>query len=465
MNSSTAENRREDLLFLSVMIATFMIGFDTTGLGVAIPDIATTLGFGVKEGTWLSISYTAGFAAFLLPAGIITDKIGSHLTLMTALVVFVLSSVYSICCVSLESFTIIRLIQGISAAFLNTAAMALLNILYPVSEKKDRSGAFKKWSIFLGLSFSLGPILGSLIVSYASWQWIMLINIPLGLFVLFPFIGNRLHNSQSGGTLRKVSLLSTLPAASILLLITMHQYAARLSSKHGELTVNVIIALCFILLLLFHFTSDKSFTRLPDLKNGVFLISLLLPIIFSITYWSLFVVLPGYFTVRLNMSKMEVMLAMLLLSLPLTIVPTFKLQEKLRLNSTSGFILISVGLVLLSSIFLMHTEKHLLISGLALILLGIGAAILNPVMARVVMDNVEKENSGLAAALTSTLRQTGFAVGVAFFSLLTESESKFSSGLHFSESGALLFSSILPLIALAICIGINRRTELLSKAH
>jgi MFS transporter, DHA2 family, methylenomycin A resistance protein len=463
MNSNAAENRREHLLFLSVMIVTFMIGFDTTGLGVAIPDIATKLGFGVKEGTWLSISYTAGFAAFLLPAGIITDKIGSRLTLMTALLVFVLSSIYSTFCVSLESFTIIRLIQGISAAFLNTAAMALLNLLYPVGGKKDRAGAFKKWSMFLGLSFALGPILGSLIVSYVSWQWIMLINIPLGLFVLFPFVGNGPHRNQSGGALRKVSLLSTLPASTILLLITMHQYAARLSSEYGELTVNVIIVLCFLLLLLFHFTSDRSFTRLPELKSGAFLTSLLLPIIFSITYWSLFVVLPGYFKVRLNLSAMEVMLAMLLLSLPLTIVPVFKLQEKFRLNSMAGFLLISIGLILLSSIFFMNTEKHLLVTGLALVLLGVGAAILNPVMARVVMDNVAPENSGLAAALTSTLRQTGFAAGVAFFSLLTES--KFSSGLHFSESGALLFTSILPLVALAICIGLNRRTQLLSKAH
>ena len=57
----------------------------------------------------------------------------------------------------------------------------------------------------------------------------------------------------------------------------------------------------------------------------------------------------------------------------------------------------------------MNTEKHLLVTGIALFLLGVGAAILNPVMARVVMDNVAPENSGLAAALTSTLRQTGFA--------------------------------------------------------
>lgn len=58
MNSSNQDTKYR-AIFIAIMIVTFMIGFDTTGLGVAIPVIATELGFGVKEGAWLSISYTA----------------------------------------------------------------------------------------------------------------------------------------------------------------------------------------------------------------------------------------------------------------------------------------------------------------------------------------------------------------------------------------------------------------------
>lgn len=439
-----------------------MIGFDTTGLGFAIPDIATNLGFGIKQGAWLSISYTAGFAAFLLPAGIITDKSGIRLTLIMALLIFVFTSIFSTRCISLEAFTITRLFQGISAAFLNTSAMALLNLLYPVGESKDRAKAFKYWSLFLGLSFALGPILGSMMVTYISWQWIMLINIPLGVLVMIPFIGNPLDKA-GGGAFSRISLISTMPATLLLLLITMYQYAERISVLNGRLIINILIILCVMLLVLFHLLSERSFTRLPELKKKTFLTSLLLPVIFSITYWSLFVVLPGYFTVQMEMSSMALTLAMLLLALPLTFVPVFKIQERLRLNATGGFLLLTAGLLLLSSVFAMSSGEHLFISGVALTLLGTGAAILNPVMARIVMDNVAPENSGLAAALTSTLRQSGFAAGVAFFSLLTENG--FYSVLHFTESRALLSASAFPLFALAICIGLNKRSQILSRSH
>ncbi|MHC5175975.1 MFS transporter [Serratia rhizosphaerae] len=455
--------KKEDLFFLSVMIVTFMIGFDTTGLGVAIPDIAVRLGFGIKEGTWLSISYTAGFAAFLLPAGIITDKTGYRLTLLSSLSVFVLSSVYSTYCETLTEFTTIRLIQGISAAFLNTSAMALLNVLYPVGGPRNRAGAFKKWSMFLGLSFALGPILGSLIVSYLSWGWIMLINIPLSLVVLFPFVGSTAMETLKKGALGQVSLTSTLPATIILLSITMNPYFNQTFSGLGRHLFYTIIIACLIALGSLHLFSSKSFTRLPELKNGNFLISLLLPIFFSISYWSLFVTLPGYITVKFNYSPMMVMTSMLCLSIPLTLIPVFTLQDKLKLNAMSGFVFIALGLLALAYLFNTNVKHQGLLLDITLFIMGCGAAILNPIMARVVMDNVAPENSGLAAAITSTLRQMGFAVGVAFYSLMTDSS--ISNGLNISESHAFIASSILPLIALSICIYLNKRSQLLSKAH
>ena len=97
-----------------------------------------------------------------------------------------------------------------------------------------------------------------------------------------------------------------------------------------------------------------------------------------------------------------------------------------------------------------------------LVVMGCGAAILNPIMARVVMDNVAAENSGLAAAITSTLRQTGFALGVTFYSLMTQAG---FSGITLTETDAFICSATLPLFALLICLAVNRRSQLLSSAH
>ena len=452
----------EHLLFISVMIVTFMIGFDTTGLAVAIPEIAVKSGFGIKEGTWLSVSYTAGFAAFLLPAGILTDKIGIRWNLLVSLLIFVFSSLYLTFCETLTEFTCVRLLQGISASFLNTSAMALLNILYPVGGE-GRPHAFSQWSMFLGLSFSLGPILGSLIVSYASWEWIMLINIPLGMIVAVSFLKKSGITLPRKKTLGQVSLTSSIPATGILLLITMHQYfQSEASNMYTSYYVLALIA-CAVSLVIIHFSSLKSFTKLQEFKNGYFLISLLLPIFFSISYWSLFIVLPGFITVKLGCNSLGVMVYMLCLSVPLTLVPVLRLQDKLKLNAMMGFVFIAFGLFALGRVFNSPGEYSNILLAASLFIMGLGASILNPIMARVVMDNVSPENSGLAAAITSTVRQVGFAFGVALYSLMTASGP--TTFITLSEPHAFSFSATLPLVSMLICLILNKRSQLLSKVH
>lgn len=453
MNSSNQDTKYR-AIFIAIMIVTFMIGFDTTGLGVAIPVIATELGFGVKEGAWLSISYTAGFAAFLLPAGIITDRLGAMRTLISALLVFVVASYMSVSCVSLGSFIFVRLIQGIAAAFLNTAAMALLNLLFPVGSS-NRSQVFKTWSMILGLSFSLGPPLGGLIIRMLDWSWILLLNLPLGGLVVFLMLKRKDRTLSAGGALSRVSLFSTLPVTAILLLVTMYQYIDQvLPGQNGTIIKATLLILGGISVWLCHHFSVRSFTRLPELKNGAFVISLVLPIIFSIAYWSLFVVLPQYFAVKLGFDALYLAMTMLLLSLPLTLVPLLRIAERFNLQATEGFLMLTVGLVLLAGIFSPVVDGNVWLLAVGLLLLGTGAAVLNPLMARLVMDNVAPENSGLAAALTSTLRQVGFAAGVAFFSLLTQHSEE--SVIHISEAMALLIAAMLSLVALAVCQGLQR---------
>lgn len=441
--------QRDNLLFLSVMLVTFMIGFDTTGLGVAIPEISHQMGFDVKEGSWLSVAYTAGFSAFLLPAGIITDKKGYSSTMLLSLFVFLISSFIVTRCTTLEGFILSRLIHGMSAAFLNTSAMALLNMLYPVGGAKDRAGAFKNWSLFLGLSLAVGPILGSILVSYASWKWILLINIPLAAIVVLPYLSRSTVKLVNSGNLSKVSLLSTLPVTIVLLLLTLGSFIPSLPTIF---LASFSVACLFIL----HFTTVTSFTRLPELRNGKFLLSLTLPIIFSVSYWSLFVDLPGIISLNFHVSALEVMLFMSSMAAPLTLFPVLKIQERLNLDNRAGFIFLSVGLGTLSLFLGEKNSNFVWVLFFSLGLMGCGAALLNPVMARVVMDQVAPENSGLAAAITSTLRQSGFAFGVAYYSLMTmkpTGERVFS----LSESQALGYAAALPIVAILICLIISKK--------
>lgn len=262
-----------NLQFLSVLIVTFMIGFDTTGLGISIPTIAHKIGVTVKDGSWLSIAYTAGFSAFLLPAGIIIDRYGYTKNIVTSIVFFLGISLVLTQCVTLNEFIIFRLLQGVSAAFLNTSSMALLSAIFPVNGKGDRGATFKIWSQVLGLSFALGPVLGNLLTECVTWKAIFLINIPLT--VLFFFFYKRSVLPHVGSKKNSTNLISTFPMVGILLLFTFFECLPMVVSLFSLIVL--LIAMMFI-----HVKSERSFTRLTELKDSFFLLSLTTNYIFNV---------------------------------------------------------------------------------------------------------------------------------------------------------------------------------------
>lgn len=332
--------------YLGVLIITFLIGFDTTCIGLAISSIASDIGFTVKQGAWLSIGYTAGFSSFLLPSGILTDRLGATKIIFISLTVFVGTALLSIHSDNIDLFSLLRLLQGISAAFLNTAAMAILNDLFPINSSSHRDKAFRMWSAVLGVSFSLGPTLGGAIITFLSWKYIMLVNLPLGMIATY-FIKAQGHiNPTRSITLHRTSLLSTFPISLALLTLCMGN---SVSAYTGYKLYIVIPFVLFIIItsIIIHIKIQGSITRMPELKSINFIIAMLLPVLFSIIFWSLFIVFPQFIYDVYGLETLYVLLIMLLLSLPISIAPFFtnlkKLLSKERLLPI-GFSCIMFGL-------------------------------------------------------------------------------------------------------------------------
>lgn len=172
----------------------------------------------------------------------------------------------------------------------------------------------------------------------------------------------------------------------------------------------------------------------------------------------MFIDAPGILKDTFQFGSNEIMLSMLLLAIPLTIGPLLSNHILSKLSSNLYFLSLSIGLISFGyQVYNPNSFSYIIIC-ITFLLMGIGASQLNPLMARIVMDRVSPSNSGLAASITSTLRQAGFSLGVAYYTVMT-SDGISASGQIFDQSKSLLYASIFPIAAFIICVVLHKNPQ------
>jgi EmrB/QacA subfamily drug resistance transporter len=173
--------RRSMWIALLVAVTFFMENLDATVIATALPDMARTFGVPVVDVNIGMSVYMLAVAVFIPISGWLADRFGSRLVFSSAIVLFSLSSLMCALSGSLETFVAARVLQGISGAMMvPVGRLAVLR----TTEKKDlvRAISFITWPGLVAPV--LGPPLGGLIVTHASWPWIFYLNLPLGVLAL-----------------------------------------------------------------------------------------------------------------------------------------------------------------------------------------------------------------------------------------------------------------------------------------
>lgn len=169
-----------------VLIATgcsvFAVFLDTTILYVAFPSISRTFsGTSTAALSWVLNAYTIVFAAALIPAGRLADRIGRRRLFLSAVVIFTLASMLCGIAPSVEFLIGARIIQALGAAAMIPASLAL--VLQTFSKEKMPI-AVAIWGALGAISGAAGPSLGGLVVEHLGWRWAFFINLPVGIFSL-----------------------------------------------------------------------------------------------------------------------------------------------------------------------------------------------------------------------------------------------------------------------------------------
>ncbi|HEY6494346.1 MAG TPA: MFS transporter [Trebonia sp.] len=167
---------------LAIMLgAQLMIILDATVVNIALPHIQTGLGFSATSLSWVMNGYTLTFGGLLLLGGRAGDILGRRRMFLIGIVVFTLASLAGGLSTSAAMLLTTRAIQGVGGALASPAVLALVVSAFP--EGKERIKALAIYSAVVTGGSSLGLVLGGLITQWASWRWVLFINVPIGIAV------------------------------------------------------------------------------------------------------------------------------------------------------------------------------------------------------------------------------------------------------------------------------------------
>jgi EmrB/QacA subfamily drug resistance transporter len=161
-----------------VSAAVFMASLDLFVVNIAFPDLQRDFaGTSLASLSWVLNGYTIVFASLLVPLGRAADRLGRRRFFVGGLLLFVAASAAAAAAPSVETLVAARVVQAVGAAALMPTSLALLLAEIPLQK---RAMAIGVWAATGGIAAAAGPPLGGLLVE-ASWRWVFLINLPVGL--------------------------------------------------------------------------------------------------------------------------------------------------------------------------------------------------------------------------------------------------------------------------------------------
>ncbi|WP_399477520.1 MFS transporter [Streptomyces sp. TRM68367] len=422
-----------------------MITLDTTVVNVALPSIGAQWDGQVSALQWVVTAYTLLFAALLLSAGAISDRVGASRAFTIGLSVFTLMSALCGLAPSLDVLIIARAIQGAGAAVMMPASLALVRQAYDDPSLRARGIAW--WTAGGGAAVAAGPVVGGALTTGLGWRWIFFINIPVGIVALIGML--RAPRSPRGqapmdpaGQITAVLAL----AALVFAVINAGSSGWTDPATIAGFAVAVIAAAVFLIA-----ESRQSNPAVPltMFRNPAVAVCTSAGLALNLGYYGLVFVFTIFFQEHRGASALMAGL----MFIPMTAFTTLVnlLAGKLTNRHGPRFPLIIGQIIqtlgILGLLFVTEdTPTPLLL--VLLVPLGIGGGLAIPPLTTAMLESVPHERAGLASGVLSAARQFGGAIGVALLGALIADSAHFMTGMRISLiiGAALLVATTLGVV-------------------
>jgi EmrB/QacA subfamily drug resistance transporter len=244
---TTATGTAPRTVLIIVSAGVVLASLDLFVVNVALPQIAKDLGTAnLGELSWVLNGYAIVYASLLVFFGRLADRYRRDLGFLTGVAVFTAASAACAAASSVGMLVGFRLVQAAGAALLTPTSLGLVLSAY---EPSRRPGAVRAWTATAGVAAALGPVIGGLLVA-ASWRWVFLINVPIGIIALVA--GWRLLPHIPGHPTERPDPLGVILATAGVAVLTFglvkgSDWGWGSASVTGTLAVAVVLIVLFVL--------------------------------------------------------------------------------------------------------------------------------------------------------------------------------------------------------------------------
>jgi DHA2 family multidrug resistance protein-like MFS transporter len=399
---------------MAVAIAMTMAVLDSAIVNVALPTIGHDLAVSPAKTVWVVNAFQLAVTVSLLPLASLGDSIGYKKVYWCGLAIFTAASFACANSASLLALSVSRVVQGLGAAGIMSVNIALVRYIFPKAQLGIGMGYS---SLIVAVSSAAGPTIAAAILTFAHWQWLFLVNIPLGLVALF-VAGRTLPVTPASGHRFDV-------ASAMLNALTFGCLIAGLNSisdPNGKARA-VALLIATLLFGVFYVRRERRLAVpvLPFdlLRLPVFAFSMMTSISSFAAQTMAYVALPFYFEHTLGRSEVATGFLMTPWPLMTAFIAPFagRLSDRFapeRLCSF-GLAVLAIGLVSIAMIGPAPSGFDL---GWRLALCGLGFGFFQSPNNRIIISSAPRERSGGASGLQSMGRLLGQSIGAAFVAIV-----------------------------------------------
>jgi EmrB/QacA subfamily drug resistance transporter len=439
---SDSGERNPWLILLVLCGAIFMLLLDTTIVNVAQQKIKEGLNADLSQIQWILDSYILAFAVLMLSFGRIGDIYGRKKMFVTGMAVFIAAS--ALCGISgwiadlvgipgATALIVARVLQGMGGALMMPQTLSLITVAFP---PQKRGAAIGVWGSVVALGAVLGPLLGGYIVTHYPWEWIFLINIPVGIVAILstlaivPESGDPLASGKLdwGGLLFSAAAIFTLVYA----LIEGPRFGWTSPQTLGLLLVSVVV---FTIFVWWERRAADPMVKLELFRIRNFWVATVIGLAVPFGLFGLFFPMTIFLQGALGMSPLEAGLTMMPMSLMLMFVAPLsgRLSDRIgaRWILTTGITLVTVGILLMTSQVSPTTNWQSLLPGL--LVMGTGMGMTFAPMTAAAMSQVPPRISGSASGILNTSRNIGQLLGIAVLGSILQSRLGLHADAQFSS--------------------------------
>ena len=400
-------------LVLGVILAVqLMVVLDATIVNIALPGIASALHLSPANLSWVITAYTLAFGGFLLLGARAGDLLGRRRVFIAGIAVFTVASFLGGVAPWSGWLLAARALQGVGGAFAAPSALALLMTMFPDGQERVRAiGWYTAVSIGGG---AIGLILGGLLTQWASWRWVLFVNVPIGIVVVA--LSRRLLTetpSRNGHFDVRGALTSTIGVASL-----AYAFVRASTSGWGDTVTVAAFVIGGVLLATFVLLERRASEPITPL--GLFAdrsrsASYVARLFLTAGMFGMFFFLTQFLQEVLHYSPIDAGLAFLPFTVALFLMSQLSARGLVQRFGAKpvmviGFSVSTIGMLLLTQLSASSNYVSLLAP---LMLFGAGNGLAFVPLTSTSLSGVRQEDAGAASGLVNVMQQLGGALGLA----------------------------------------------------